>query len=214
MNIVKIEGLEKSFNGRKVLKNINFSMNKNDIVIIKGHSGAGKSTFLNILMGFIKADEGQIELFGRDITSFSEEEMAEIRVEKIGYMTQEDTIISALNVKDNINMPVYIKGEESKIDIPDYMNKFNLIDIAQDKKDSLSGGEKRKLMFLRSIVNLPSLLILDEPTSSLDSDSVKLLIREINKLSEIMSIMIVTHDDRISELGTKYVLEDGNLLRI
>ena len=214
MNIVKIEGLEKSFNGRKVLKNINFSMNKNDIVIIKGHSGAGKSTFLNILMGFIKADEGQIELFGRDITSFSEEEMAEIRVEKIGYMTQEDTIISALNVKDNINMPAYIKGEESKIDIPDYMNKFNLIEIAQDKKDSLSGGEKRKLMFLRSIVNLPSLLILDEPTSSLDSDSVKLLIREINKLSEIMSIMIVTHDDRISELGTKYVLEDGNLLRI
>lgn len=209
--VIKVKNITKKYGNREILNNINFSLKQNETIIIKGNSGAGKSTLLNILLGFERQDSGEIYIFGKNTNEFKEDEFFDIINKKISYMTQEDTIISGLNIFDNIKMPSYIKKEESCLDIFKFAKIFDIEKILNDTKESLSGGEKKKIMFIRSLVNMPEILILDEPTSSLDEKSVDKMIDEIKKLQNKMSIIIVSHDERIFNLGKIYTMQDGEL---
>ncbi|EFK94734.1 ABC transporter, ATP-binding protein [Finegoldia magna ACS-171-V-Col3] len=217
MEILKIQNLSKSYlinkdRKNEVLKDVNLTVNENDYIAIVGASGAGKSTLLNVILGFLNYDEGSVQVFSKEVKNFTDEEISDLRSKKISFVPQDLIVFPALTVKENLEMKADISGVND-FDYETFIKKYEMEELFKlNSAKNLSGGEIKKLMILRALINEPELLILDEPTANLDEEYVDKFLDLLDELNKKMTIICVTHDSRLKNRAKKvYKLSGKNL---
>ena len=216
--MIEIKDLHKSYkmgsNSLHVLKGINFSVKKGELVAIMGSSGSGKSTLLNILGMLDEADEGSYTLDGVPIQGLNETKAAEYRNKFLGFVFQSFNLINYKTAKDNVALPLYYQGlarKERNTMALDYLDRVGLKPWAEHLPSELSGGQKQRVAIARAMASQPKVLLADEPTGALDSTTsceVMDLIQKIN--DEGNTILVVTHEEDIAHMCKRIVyLKDG-----
>jgi lipoprotein-releasing system ATP-binding protein len=221
--IIKTSNLNKSYqNGTKpleVLKDIELTVKKNEFLAIQGPSGAGKSTLLHILGGLDSPTCGEVLFEGKDIYNLSEDERASFRNSRVGFVFQFYHLLSEFNTLENVLLPGLLKSWWERKRISGYaqslLERIGLSGRLYHKPNQLSGGEQQRVAIARALINKPQLLLCDEPTGNLDSQSGKNilnLLKELNKKEE-MTVVLVTHDKDIAEVSSRVIhLKDGIIL--
>lgn len=218
MNIVKTVDLSKTYNSGvevKALSEVNFEMEKGDLVAIIGDSGSGKSTLLHLLAGVDAPTKGNIFIQDKDITKLSKDDMTVFRRRNIGVIYQFFNLIPNINVRKNILLPLLLDNKE--VD-KDYLNEIISILGIENKLDrypkQLSGGEQQRVAIARSLITRPAIILADEPTGNLDrknSEEIMGLFRLVNKRLN-STLMIITHDEKVANACKKvYKMVDGRL---
>ena len=218
MNIVKTVDLTKTYNsGVEVhaLSNVNFKMEKGDLVAIIGDSGSGKSTLLHLLAGVDKPTGGDIFIQDKNITKFNKDEMTIFRRRNIGVVYQFFNLIPNINVRKNILLPLLLDNKKAD---EEYLKEILSILGIEGKLDrypkQLSGGEQQRVAIARSLITRPAIILADEPTGNLDrknSEEITGLFRLVNKRLN-STIMIITHDEKVANSCDKvYRMVDGRL---
>lgn len=219
--LLKTKSLSKSFaRGRNsffAVKNVDFSISASDFVFIVGRSGSGKTTFLNLISGILDPTQGQVFFEDEDISSMSDTAKSFYRNESIGFVPQSLAYLPNLSVFDNVRVPFFLFNRDGDSE-GRALSLLELMDIAHLKNEmpqNLSGGEVKRMLIARALMNSPKLLIADEPTANLDketSETVMNLIKSVNKLGT--AVLIVTHDSEIlDENSNIYRMDDGELKR-
>lgn len=219
--MIEIKDLHKSYkmgsNSLHVLKGINFSVKKGELVAIMGSSGSGKSTLLNILGMLDEADEGSYTLDKVPIQGLNETKAAEYRNKFLGFVFQSFNLINYKTAKENVALPLYYQGlarKERNTVALDYLERVGLKPWAEHLPSELSGGQKQRVAIARAMASQPKVLLADEPTGALDSTTsceVMDLIQKIN--DEGNTILVVTHEKDIAHMCKRIVyLKDGVII--
>ena len=214
------------------VNNVSFSLNSGDFVAIVGKSGNGKSTLLNLIAGLLKPTHGSVTVLGNEISTheFSDAQVSELRAKNIGFVTQSQTLLPNLTVYNNILLPVQIaKNNEQisenqnskKADGEDYYSnraldfckRLHIEDLLWCYPKELSGGEMRRVMIVRALINNPKLLLLDEPTGDLDPEHTRIVMEMLREAANLGSaVLMVTHDsDAASCADRTYTMDCGSL---
>ena len=224
--MIRIKGLSHEFiigkrNNKQtvpVLHNINLSIYEGEIVSIVGKSGSGKSTLLNLISGFMKPTKGSIEIGGTDVTEFSETKWANFRLENIGFIFQSFQLIPSMTAFQNVELPLKLKGMEENLrkkNVEEVLKKVGLLDHQDFYPSELSGGQQQRVGIARALISKPNLILADEPTGSLDSDTEQeflSFIRELNK-EEGITFVIITHDQDVAKVAHRTVeIQKGTLV--
>lgn len=200
----------------KAVDNVNLSVSRGDFVAITGQSGSGKSTLFHLLTGLCKPNQGQILIDGSDITSMTKDELSILRNEKIGYVTQGQSLLSNFTIIDNLCMPYYLSSRNE--DVYDkalsLLKKVGLEDMENEFPNSLSGGEIRRVAIIRALINDPDIIIADEPTSNLDLENSKIIMELLKNISsENKAVLISTHDFEFLDYTSKIYCMDKGILK-
>ncbi len=220
--MIKISNLSKSYNiGKpneiKVLNCVSIDIQQSEMVAIMGVSGAGKSTLLNILGCVENFDSGIYFLNDRDIDGIKDKELSIIRNEKIGYVLQDFALIEEDCVLDNVIMPLLFDKTPffamKKIAL-EALEKVGIANISKQRVSELSGGQKQRVAIARAIVKNPKLLLADEPTGALDSNTSKEIMSLFSKIHAMgQTIIIVTHDQTIASYCQRIItISDGRII--
>ncbi len=220
MSVVKFKSIFKSFNGKKVLKNINFEIEKGERVVFFGPSGCGKTTILRLIAGFIPPDEGEI-FIKEKLVSKGGKILVEPESRNVGMVFQDLALWPHLSVKGNIELGLKAKGI-SKVErdkkIKDVLSLVGLNGYENRMPSELSGGEKQRVALSRSLVLNPDILLMDEPLTNLDFELNERLRKEIVQIQEKLrfTLIYVTHNkDELSYIATKIVyLKNGEIVKI
>ena len=191
-----------------------------EMLYIVGPSGSGKTTLLSVLSGILRPNSGSVSVEGADIWKFSSDKLADFRLHKMGFVFQDYHLFPRLTTAENVAIPLILKrkdwseaiGEANK-----YLEIVGLKSRAELPPVKLSGGEQQRVAIARAIVGQPDILIMDEPTASLDGDTGHAIVSFVhqNILNEKRCIIVVTHDSRIYDLATRTLkMEDGRLTAI
>jgi len=218
---IKATGLMKWFGEGEAkttaVKDVNLEMSFGEMVYIVGPSGSGKTTLLSVLSGILKPDAGTVTVEGIDIWHLSNDKLADFRLNKIGFVFQDYHLFPRLTTAENVAIPLVLRRKswhDALIDAKKYLEIVGLGPRADLPPVKLSGGEQQRVAIARAIAGQPDILILDEPTASLDGDTGHAIVSFVKKniLNDKRCILIVTHDSRISELATRILkMEDGRL---
>jgi lipoprotein-releasing system ATP-binding protein len=223
-NLVVTENVGKSYplpkGTLRVFEGLDFVLERGDLVAVMGVSGAGKTTFLNLLGALDRPTEGTILLDGEDIHAKGEQEKARFRNEKIGFVFQFYHLLPEFTALENVSLPLLIRGIERR-DASEralaILKEVFLEDKAHQKPSRLSGGEQQRVAVARALVNDPRLLLADEPTGNLDwrtGEAIMGLIQDLHVRRGLSSI-VVTHNEKIAAFCRKiYVMEAGRLKRL
>jgi len=193
--ILTVKGISKSINKRLILRKIDFEINKGEIFGLLGPNGAGKSVTFNVLLGIMKADHGNVYVEGTKITNYAIHERA--KKFNIGYIPQNDSVFKGLTCEDNLRAiaEITIKDKvKQESTIQELLSEFNLSHLRNVVANNLSGGEKKKLVIARSLVNNPKILLMDEPYGAVDPiniDMIKKIIIDLQKKG--VSVLITDH---------------------
>jgi putative ABC transport system ATP-binding protein len=201
-----------------VLRDVNFSIPQGAFVAIVGPSGSGKTTLLGLLAGLDTPSHGQVILDGDDMTAMSEDQRAQLRGQKVGFVFQSFQLISTLTALENVQVPLELRGESGATErARDLLGRVGLGDRLDHFPTQLSGGEQQRVAIARAFANSPRILFADEPTGNLDSDTgarIVALLESLNRESNT-TIVLVTHDlglaneaDRIIRLSDGRVISD------
>ena len=196
------------------LDKINLKLNDNGLVFIVGESGCGKTTLINLIGGIDKATEGNILVNGKDISNYTEDELAQYRSYKIGFINQSYDLIEELNVFDNIKIALELQGIDDNQPVKEILEKFNLESLKKRKPDELSGGQRQRIAILRALVKKPAMILADEPTGNLDSKNSREIMKILKEISEKHLILVVSHDLSLAKEYADMILtiKDGRLL--
>ena len=216
--LLSAKGISKTFQGKKVLDNINLEIIKSEVVAITGSSGAGKTTLLNILSTLDKPDKSynsSLHISNHDIFSLNNKDLSKLRNEMIGFVFQFHELIPELTILENVCLPGWIKKDnDTETKAKDLLNYFGLIDLIRKKPSTLSGGEKQRVAIARSLINNPNIIFADEPTGNLDSKNSKILFDLFFKLRDDYncSVVIVTHNEHNANIcDRKLLIVDGKI---
>ena len=219
MNLINVNNLSKSFRrGERdffAIDNVSFDVKEKDFINIIGKSGSGKSTLLTLLSAIIEPTSGDIFVEGKNFSSMNDEEKSEYRNEFIGYVPQSLGTLPTLNVLDNVRLPYFFKKREGDgIERARMLlDMCGILDLENDFCKNLSGGELKRVLIARALMNEPKILIADEPTSDLDSKTtieIMDMLKEINEKGT--TIIIVTHDNDLLKYGSRLLeMTDGKL---
>jgi putative ABC transport system ATP-binding protein len=222
MALLKVRGLNHFFgkkNLRKqVLHNINLVVERGEIVILTGHSGSGKTTLLSLIGGLRSVQQGRLKCVGQELQGADELALVTTR-RHIGYIFQAHNLLPFMTAQQNVQMSIELHEQVSlrvaKARSKDILNAVGLGERIHAYPDSLSGGQKQRVAIARALVSNPKLILADEPTAALDSQTG----REIVNLMQMMAkeqnctILMVTHDDRILDIADRIIhMEDGRLV--
>lgn len=222
MSIIKIDKLVKNFGKGesevKVLKGLNFEIEKGEFVSLMGASGSGKSTLLYLIGGLDKPTSGTIYINDKDINTLKEKDMAKLRRKDIGFVFQFYNLVQNLTVEENIMLPVVMDGKKEK-DYKERLDKIlSIIGLADKRKNlpnELSGGQQQRVSIARAMILSPNIILADEPIGNLDSKSGKEvmdLFKKINK-EEGITILQVTHSEEAAKYGNRIIrLKDGEII--
>jgi phospholipid/cholesterol/gamma-HCH transport system ATP-binding protein len=212
---IEFRDVHLSFDDRKILNGISFTVRRGETKVILGRSGGGKSTTIRLILGLLKPDSGQILIDGEDITNYSEIEMMAVRA-KIGMVFQEGALFDSLSVYDNVAYRLHEQGiDEAEVETEvRRMLKFVDLEDAIDKMPAeLSGGMRRRVGIARALVGDPQIVLFDEPTAGLDPPTARTICELAIKLRDLedVSSIFVTHEMKnIEYLSSEYAFVDEN----
>ena len=213
--MIKASNIYKSIGNVEVLKGVDLTINKGEIACIVGASGAGKSTLLQIIGTLDKADKGSITIDNQDISSLNQRKLAAFRNKRIGFVFQFHHLLPEFTALENICIPAYIAGiskkeaNEKAMQLLDYLNLTNRKD---HKPSMLSGGEQQRIAVARALINNPAIILADEPSGNLDSQSAKDLHNLFFDLRDKtgQTFIIVTHNPQLAEMADRtFTMKDG-----
>lgn len=216
--LIQLIGVKKSYILPKVridvLKGIDLEVGEREFVAIMGPSGSGKSTLLNIIGCLDRPTEGKYLFMGIDINSKTDNELAEIRNKKIGFVFQSFNLLPRLQAWKNVEMPLIysgIKQKERRERAFEMLKRVGLLDRAEHKPSELSGGEQQRIAIARALINNPAVVLADEPTGNLDSRSGKEIMDIFQRLNgEGVTIIMVTHEMEIASRAKRVItIKDG-----
>jgi putative ABC transport system ATP-binding protein len=188
-----------------------------EMLFIVGPSGSGKTTLLSMISGILRPTAGKVMVKGADIWTFNNDQLADFRLNTIGFVFQDYHLFPRLTTAENVAIPLILKQHawnESIAEAKKYLEIVGLKNRSELLPVKLSGGEQQRVAIARAIVSIPEILILDEPTASLDGDTGRMIIAFVKEkiLNEKRCILIVTHDARINEYADRIIhMEDGHL---
>jgi len=200
------------------LQGIDLKIDKGEFVGIWGPSGSGKTTLLNLIGAIDEPSSGNLSIGGKDIRSLSDNRRSELRNETIGYIFQGFNLVPVLSALENVMLPLQIKGvsmKEAKTKSMSRLEEVGLGEFIRHRPSKMSGGQQQRVAIARALVNDPSLVIADEPTANLDSETARMIIgimRDLNEKDKI-TFIFSTHDQRLLNRVKRLVrLEDGRIV--
>lgn len=221
MEILKVEKLRKIYqdNGVPVhaLRGIDLTIKKGEYTVIAGPSGSGKTTLLNLLGALDKPTEGRVYLNSEDITHKKKQELSELRLKKLGFIFQSYNLIPVLTALENIEFSMMLMGKPEKErheKALTIMDKLGIKELADKRPNEMSGGQQQRVAVARAIVNDPEIVLADEPTANLDSETGGHLLDLMEKMNEEMNITFVfsSHDKQVIERAKRLIiLKDGKI---
>jgi len=216
--MIQAKGIHKSYGKLEVLKGIDLHIAKREIVSIMGASGAGKSTLLHIIGTLDKADQGQLHIDGTEIGKLNDKDLAAFRNKKIGFVFQFHHLLPEFTAIENICIPAYIGGMGKKEAIEkaeQLLEYLNLTNRKDHKPSQLSGGEQQRIAVARALINSPAVVLADEPSGNLDSQSARELHKLFFRLRDEMqqTFVIVTHNPELAAMSDRTItIKDGKIL--
>ncbi len=220
--IITIKDLKKIYRLGNVevnaLNDVSFKISKNEFLAIMGPSGSGKSTLMNIIGCLDTPTEGEYYLKGKKVSSFSENELALIRNQEIGFIFQVFNLLGRTTAFHNVELPLIYRGENKKRREEKTKEALKMVEMSNriyHRPSELSGGERQRVAIARALVNEPSILLADEPTGNLDSKTGKEILNLFHKIhSKGNTIIMVTHDKEISKQAQRILcLKDGKIAK-
>ena len=217
--MISTTGIFKSYDSLQVLKGIDLSIKRGEIVSIVGASGAGKSTLLHILGTLDRPDKGKVVIDETDITSLNSKKLSQFRNKKIGFVFQSHHLLPEVNAVENVMMPALIGGQsrnESLLRAKKLLSDLGLGQRFEHRPGELSGGEQQRVAVARALINQPAVVFADEPSGNLDSESAKALHELFFTLRDTLNqtFVIVTHNESLADMADrKIVMRDGVILK-
>lgn len=212
---IEFNGVSKKYEvGEKAfyaLDDVSFSINQHEMVVILGPSGAGKSTLLNIMGGMDHVTDGKVYMDGLDISNYSEKELTDYRAKNIGFIFQFYNILPTLTVKENVDLiRDVVKNAKDSTEI---LNKVGLNGQENKFPNQLSGGEQQRVSIARAIAKNPKLLLCDEPTGALDSNTGVEILKLLRECTGENTVVIVTHNALIADVADRVIrLKNGKII--
>ena len=217
-NMSKIYHMGSSDTEVRALDDINLTIQRGEFVSIMGPSGSGKSTLMNMLGCLDTATMGEYFLEGIEVSDFSENQLAEIRNQKIGFIFQGFNLIPKLDAFENVELPLVYRGtkpKERRERVIEALNKVGLGDRIHHKPAELSGGQQQRVAIARTLAGSPPLILADEPTGALDTKSgmeIMGILKELNQANT--NIILITHDEDVARQARRIVrIQDGKITR-
>ena len=213
--ILQISSIEKSYGDLKVLKGLDLSISKSEVVTIVGPSGAGKSTLLHIIGTLDAPDQGRVSLAGQSVSDKNKKELSAFRNQSLGFVFQFHNLLPEFTALENICIPGLIGNRdeaEVKARALELLNTLGIAHRAQHKPSELSGGEQQRVAVARALINDPLLILADEPSGNLDSANAKNLHDLFFELRDQYgyTFVIVTHNEQLAQMADRsIVLKDG-----
>jgi putative ABC transport system ATP-binding protein len=219
--VVRLRDVTKSYGEgaakTQVLRGVSFDIDKGELIALVGQSGSGKSTLLNIIGGLDRCDAGEVEVLGVDTRKADDKTLARMRNAQIGFVFQAFNLLDHMSVLENVTLPSSFSRNGRDVDGRgrEALRRVGLSDFAHRRPGELSGGQKQRVAIARALFNSPSLLLCDEPTGNLDSETGREVIdffRELNARDGV-TLLIVTHERRISSVAKRVIaMRDGMLV--
>jgi putative ABC transport system ATP-binding protein len=212
--MIRLEGVEKYYGDHQVLKGINLEVQRGEFVSVMGSSGSGKSTLLNLIGGMDRPEKGSIVVNSEDISVYADEELTLYRRKKIGFIFQFFNLLPNITVFENISMPLLLNGAENDEKVKAFINRVGLRGKEDRYPYQLSGGEQQRVAIARALVHEPEIILADEPTGSLDTETGKIIMDLIGQLTEETkkTLILVTHESYIADYAKRTArIRDGVL---
>ncbi|MES2495950.1 MAG: ATP-binding cassette domain-containing protein [Pseudomonadota bacterium] len=221
---VEVEDLRYTYGkgalAREVLKGVSFTADDGEVLLITGPSGSGKTTMLTIVGALRPFAEGQVSVHGLALRGASTEALLDIR-QRIGFVFQRHNLLKSLTVYENVESSLYVLDESDESSnrprAQAMLDAVGLGDRGHDFPEMMSGGQQQRVAIARALVRLPDLIIADEPTAALDSESGRLVMNKMRDLAVQLGcvIMIATHDERVFDIANRRLhMEDGHLREV
>ena len=216
--MIKANKINFSYGNLKVLKELDFEIEKGEFVSIVGTSGSGKTTLLQLLGTLENIDSGEIIIDEKSVQELSAKELAIFRNQKIGFIFQFHNLLAEFSALENVCLPAYIAGiskKQAEKKAKEILNMLGLGDRITHKSDELSGGEQQRVAVARALINSPTVILADEPSGNLDSKNAKDLHKLLLKLNQEkgQTIIIVTHNNELANMANrKLEMVDGKLI--
>ena len=224
MPLLSLENVSRDYTlGKTILhaiKNISFSVNEGDFLSIVGPSGCGKTTLLNIIGCIDKPTKGNVFFDNQNLNELTDSQEADNRLKKMGFIFQSFNLVPVLNIFENIEFPLIlgkVPKNERKTRVERLIETVGLKDFVKHKPDELSGGQRQRVAIARALVNNPRIIIADEPTANLDSETGDMILEEMNKLNKEKNVSFIfsTHNPEIMRYAQrKIILKDGIITNI
>lgn len=212
------KNLYKSYGNREILHDVSLTVKDGDFVSIMGESGSGKSTLLAVLAGNLIPDRGTVLLDGQELAALSEHDMATLRRTKLGFVYQSLNLIPTLTGKDNILLPLYLGGNragQATEKLKELTELLGIVHVLDTFPAEMSGGEQQRVAIARSLLYSPTILMLDEPTGSLDSASTTQVMQLLTRINRELGVCViqVTHSHEAAAYGNRILtLVDGRIM--
>lgn len=201
----------------RALDGVTLDIEDGEFVAVVGRSGSGKTTMLDMLGLLLRPTSGKLLIDGTDTSKLGDSDLARLRGNKVGFVFQEYNLLPTLNVLENVMLPLrYVRdGKDGRKRAEDLLARVDLSDRIRHKATELSGGQQQRVAIARSMVNKPSLILLDEPTGAVDTETAQQLVALLKSLNEQdrVTIVVVTHDlDVAKEAKRQIRLKDGKVI--
>jgi putative ABC transport system ATP-binding protein len=222
MALIEMENITKDYRlGETIvraLRGIDLSIDRGEFIAIWGPSGSGKTTLLNLIGAIDEPTGGSLSIGGTEVRALSDNERSELRSETIGFIFQGFNLVPVLSALENVMLPLQIKGASAKVarqKALDRLREVGLSEFVDHRPFKMSGGQQQRVAIARALVNEPSLVIADEPTANLDSETARMIIDLMRQLNEKdrTTFVFSTHDQRLLDRVERLVrLEDGRIV--
>jgi putative ABC transport system ATP-binding protein len=219
MSILRCESLTRSYasGGREitVLRDITFELEAGGFLAVTGPSGSGKSTLLGLLAGLDRPTRGRVVLDGRDLAALTEDERARVRAEAVGFVFQSFHLIPTLTARENIQVPLELRGEDARDRAEELLGRVGLGDRGHHYPAQLSGGEQQRVAVARAFAHRPKVLFADEPTGNLDAANGQNVVALLGELNRELgtTLVLVTHEPDLAARAHRVIrLRDGALV--
>jgi putative ABC transport system ATP-binding protein len=216
MHMIRLENVEKYYGNTRVLNGINLKVERGDFISVTGSSGSGKSTLLNLIGGMDRPENGRIIIDGEDISAYTDERLTLYRRKKVGFIFQFFNLLPNITVFENMLMPLLLNEDEDESKVYEYIGRVGLRGKENDLPYQLSGGEQQRVAIARALIHNPDIILADEPTGSLDSETGKKIMDLIKQLAEETkkTVILVTHESYIAEYAHRIVrIKDGMIFQ-